>query len=77
MTISLGILDQSTIAAGRGPDEAIRETLALARLADALGYGRYWLAEHHNSQSHAGSAPEMLVAAIAATTRASGSAPPG
>src|SRR6476661_6144406 len=69
MTISLGILDQSTIAAGRGPDEAIRETLALARLADALGYGRYWLAEHHNSQSHAGSAPEMLVAAIAATTR--------
>ena len=69
MTIKLAILDQSTIASGRGADEAIRETLALAKLADRWGYGRYWLAEHHNSQSHAGSAPEMLVAAIAATTR--------
>ena len=55
MTISLGILDQSTIAAGRGPDEAIRETLALARLADALGYATR-PAEYDNSQSHAGSA---------------------
>jgi luciferase family oxidoreductase group 1 len=67
--LSLSILDQSTIASGRGADEAIRETLALAQHADALGYRRYWLAEHHNSASHAGSAPEMLVAAIAATTR--------
>jgi len=69
MPLSLSILDQSTIASGRGADEAIRETLELARHADAWGYARYWLAEHHNSQSHAGSAPEMLVAAIAATTR--------
>ncbi|MCO6418702.1 LLM class flavin-dependent oxidoreductase [Siccirubricoccus sp. KC 17139] len=69
MSLRLAILDQSTIASGRGADEAIRETLALAKLADAWGYGRYWLAEHHNSHSHAGSAPEMLVAAIAATTR--------
>ena len=69
MTLRLGILDQSTIASGRGADAAIRETLALAQLADTLGYARYWLAEHHNSGAHAGSAPEMLVAAIAATTR--------
>lgn len=69
MTLGLAILDQSTIASGRGADEAIRETLALARLADEWGYGRYWLAEHHNSGAHAGSAPEMLVAAIGATTR--------
>jgi luciferase family oxidoreductase group 1 len=68
MTLGLSILDQSTIASGRGADAAIRETLALARLADQWGYGRYWLAEHHNSDSHAGSAPEMLVAAIAAVT---------
>lgn len=67
--LSLSILDQSSIATGRGADEAIRETLALAQHADALGYRRYWLAEHHNSAAHAGSAPEMLVAAIAATTR--------
>jgi luciferase family oxidoreductase group 1 len=69
MTFRLSILDQSTIASGRGADQAIRETLALARLAEDWGYDRYWLAEHHNSGSHAGSAPEMLVAAIAATTR--------
>ena len=67
--LSLSILDQSTVSSGRGPADAIQETLALARLADELGYRRYWLAEHHNSAAHAGSAPEMLVAAIAATTR--------
>jgi len=65
---ALSILDQSTIGEGRGADVAIRETLDLARLADQWGYKRYWLAEHHNSASHAGAAPEMLVAAIAATT---------
>ncbi|HEV7267043.1 MAG TPA: LLM class flavin-dependent oxidoreductase [Falsiroseomonas sp.] len=68
MTLALSILDQSTVAAGRTPPEAIRETLALAQLADAWGYRRYWLAEHHNSASHAGTAPEILVSAIAATT---------
>ncbi|MBR0663347.1 LLM class flavin-dependent oxidoreductase [Roseomonas hellenica] len=69
MPISLSILDQSTIASGRGAGDAVAETLALARRADDWGYARYWLAEHHNSQSHAGSAPEILIAAIAATTR--------
>ncbi|WP_419896770.1 LLM class flavin-dependent oxidoreductase [Roseomonas sp. USHLN139] len=69
MAIALSILDQSTIASGRGADAAIRESLALAQLADELGYARYWLAEHHNSESHGGSAPEILIAAIAATTR--------
>ena len=69
MPLTLSILDQSTIASGRGADDAIRETLALAPLAEQWGYNRYWLAEHHNSASHAGSAPEILVAAIAATTQ--------
>ncbi|MFC4165740.1 LLM class flavin-dependent oxidoreductase [Teichococcus aestuarii] len=69
MALVLSILDQSTIASGRGADAAIRETLAMAQHADALGYARYWLAEHHNSRSHAGAAPEILIAAIAATTR--------
>ena len=68
-SLGLSILDQSTVASGRGAGDAIQETLELARLADGWGFGRYWLAEHHNSESHAGSAPEMLVAAIAATTR--------
>ncbi len=68
MPLALSILDQSTVVSGRTPGEAIRETLALARLAEEWGYRRYWLAEHHNSRSHAGAAPEILVSAIAATT---------
>lgn len=64
----LSVLDQSTAAQGRGQDEAIRETLELARRCDALGYHRYWVSEHHNSNSIVGTAPEVLMAAIAATT---------
>ncbi len=64
----LSVLDQSTIIAGTSPAAAIRESLALARHAEALGYARYWVAEHHASLSQAGTAPEILIAAIAATT---------
>ena len=64
----LSVLDQSTAAQGRTQDKAIRETLALARRCDALGYHRYWVSEHHNSDSIVGTAPEVLMAAIAATT---------
>lgn len=64
----LSVLDQSTAASGRGQDAAIRESLALARACDALGYHRYWVSEHHNSGSIVGTAPEVLMAAIAATT---------
>jgi len=66
--VKLSVLDQSTAAKGRDQDEAIRETLALARLCDTLGYHRFWLSEHHNSESIVGTAPEVLMAAIAATT---------
>ena len=54
---------------GRTPAASIQESLALARLCESLGYSRYWVAEHHNSASQAGTAPEILMAAIAATTR--------
>ena len=64
----LSVLDQSTVVTGRSPAESIQETLALARHCEALGYHRYWLAEHHNSASQAGTAPEVLMAAVAATT---------
>jgi luciferase family oxidoreductase group 1 len=66
--LRLSVLDQSTIVTGRTPAESIRESLALARYCEELGYSRYWLAEHHNSGSQAGTAPEVLIAAIAATT---------
>jgi luciferase family oxidoreductase group 1 len=66
--MKLSVLDQSTAAKGRPEGDAIRETLELARLCDALGYHRYWVSEHHNSGSIVGTAPEVLMAAIAATT---------
>jgi luciferase family oxidoreductase group 1 len=67
-SLSLSVLDQSTIVSGRSPDDAIRESMALAQHCEAMGYSRYWLAEHHASASQAGTAPEILIAAIAATT---------
>ena len=67
--LRLSVLDQSTVVTGRSPDSSIRESLGLARHCEALGYHRYWCAEHHNSASQAGTAPEVLIAAIAATTR--------
>lgn len=65
----LSVLDQSTASKGRSQDVAIRETIELARRCDALGYHRYWLSEHHNSGTIVGTAPEILMAAIAATTQ--------
>jgi luciferase family oxidoreductase group 1 len=64
----LSVLDQSTASKGRAQDAAIRETLELARHCAALGYHRYWVSEHHNSGNIVGTAPEVLMAAIAATT---------
>ncbi|MGH7872343.1 MAG: LLM class flavin-dependent oxidoreductase [Candidatus Binatia bacterium] len=64
----LSVLDQSTASKDRAQDAAIRETLELARHCDLLGYHRYWVSEHHNSGSIVGTAPEILMAAIAATT---------
>jgi luciferase family oxidoreductase group 1 len=63
------VLDQSPHSAGSPQDLAIRESIALAQLCDDLGYERYWVSEHHNSASIVGTAPEILMAAIAATTR--------
>jgi luciferase family oxidoreductase group 1 len=64
----LAVLDQSTIVTGRTPADSIRETLVLARHCEALGYSRYWLAEHHNSEAVAGAAPEVLLGALAVST---------
>lgn len=66
--ISLSVLDQSVAVTGRTEDASIRETLQLARHCEALGYRRFWVSEHHSHPSIVGSAPEVLMAAIAATT---------
>ena len=67
--LSLSVLDQSVAVTGRSEDASIRETLALAQHCEALGYRRFWVSEHHSHPSIVGSAPEVLMAAIAATTR--------
>jgi luciferase family oxidoreductase group 1 len=67
--MKLSVLDQSPIRSNVSPDESIRESIALAAACEAYGYHRYWLSEHHSSEAVAGSAPEILMAAIAATTK--------
>ena len=64
----LSVLDQSIAVAGRPHDESIRNTVALARHCEALGYERFWVSEHHNHPTIVGTAPEIIMAAIAATT---------
>lgn len=64
----LSVLDQSPVAEGKTAADAITETLDLARLADSLGYHRYWVAEHHASPALAGAAPEALIGPIALAT---------
>jgi len=65
----LSVLDQSPIRKDGTAVDAVAETIALARACDRLGYHRYWLAEHHNSNSFAGSCPEILIARVAQETR--------
>ncbi|MBC1999980.1 LLM class flavin-dependent oxidoreductase [Listeria marthii] len=68
MTIRFSILDQSIINPGENPSETLQNTVELAQLAEQLGYHRFWVAEHHNSDEIAGSAPEVLLGYIAAKT---------
>src|SRR5215510_8122573 len=67
--MKLSVLDQSPSAEGNTQDQAIRESVALAQHCDELRYHRYWVSEHHNSGSIVGTAPEILMAAVAATTK--------
>lgn len=64
----LSVLDQSPIAEGTTGSQALHNTLDLARLADQLGYHRYWVAEHHGGPMLAGPSPEALIGPIAAAT---------
>ena len=66
----LSVLDQSPIAEGSTGAQALRNTLDLAQLTDALGYHRYWVAEHHGGPMLAGPSPEVLIGPIAAATEA-------
>src|SRR2546430_7296775 len=67
--LKLSVLDQSPVRQGVTPRDALLETVELAKHVDALGYSRYWLAEHHSSPGLAASAPEIMVARVAGETR--------
>jgi luciferase family oxidoreductase group 1 len=67
-TLRISVLDQSPIAQGSSGSDALRNTLDLARATDALGYHRYWVAEHHGGPMLAGPSPEVLIGPIAAAT---------
>ena len=69
MTLALSVLDLSPIGAGSNSSQALQNTFALARLADRLGYTRYWLAEHHNMPGLASTAPEILIGHVASETK--------
>src|SRR6201996_3440173 len=64
----LSVLDQSPIAQGSTGSDALHNTIDLARLTDALGYHRYWVAEHHGGPMLAGPSPEALIGPIASAT---------
>ena len=64
----LSVLDLSPVTTGGSGPTSLKNTLDLAGLADALGYLRYWVAEHHNLPSIASSAPEIMIGQIAAVT---------
>jgi luciferase family oxidoreductase group 1 len=66
--LRLSVLDQSPIPAGSDAGHAFANTIDLARATDRFGYHRFWVAEHHNSDGLAGSAPEVLIGQIATAT---------
>src|SRR5690606_8185280 len=66
--LRLGALDQAPIREGGTPAQAVRESAQLAQHLEALGFHRFWLAEHHNSTGLACAAPEVLIPHVAAQT---------
>lgn len=68
MSLKLSVLDLAPVPAGVTPAAALRRTVDLARLADRLGFVRYWFAEHHSMPSVGSSSPELLIGYAAGAT---------
>jgi luciferase family oxidoreductase group 1 len=66
--VPLSILDLSPITEGGDPGQSLRNSLDLARHVEALGYGRYWMAEHHNLPGIASAATAVALAHVGAGT---------
>lgn len=68
--VKIGILDYAQIDEGSNGKMALQNTVTLAKLAESLGYERFWMAEHHDVPAFASSSPELIMMRIAdATTR--------
>lgn len=67
--VPLSVLDRANSRRGAPEADALRQVLERAERVEALGYHRFWVAEHHGVPGIAGSAPAVLMAAAAARTR--------
>jgi luciferase family oxidoreductase group 1 len=68
VALKLSVLDQSPISEGMSAEEALSNTVKLAQHVEKLGYERFWVSEHHDSTTLAGSSPEVLISYLAAKT---------
>jgi luciferase family oxidoreductase group 1 len=68
MRYPVSILDLAPIARGQTPSESFAASVALAQLAESLGYERIWYAEHHNMSQIASSATSVVIAHVGAHT---------
>ena len=68
-SLKLSVLDQSVATSDQSHETTLQNTLELAGFCEELGYNRFWVSEHHNHPTILGTAPEILMGAIAARTR--------
>lgn len=68
MPLRYSILDQSPISQGQNAQQALADTVRLAQHAESWGYTRFWVSEHHDAKTLAGSSPEILISHIGAQT---------
>ncbi|WP_324722552.1 LLM class flavin-dependent oxidoreductase [Lelliottia sp. JS-SCA-14] len=69
MSWRISILDKSPVAMNETAADALARTLSLAKQAEALGFHRFWIAEHHNTAQLASPSPELLIAWILGQTK--------
>ena len=67
--MKISVLDYGVVDFGKTNEEAVQETIQLAKIAEELGYARFWVAEHHEVNALSISAPEVVIPAIASQTK--------